>query len=96
MHRRAAQLACLLLLLSSFGVAEAPARSTCLSLGGHYLRTLSQQNYRAADEPGALALSFHRSVGHAQQPVAGTQPAVAMRPPNAHAIAVQASTASGL
>jgi hypothetical protein len=96
MHRRAAQLACLLLLLSSFGVAEAPARSTGFSLGGHYLRTLSQQNYRAAAEPSVLALSFHSSSGRARQPLTDSQPAAAMRPPNAHAIAVQAATASGL
>jgi hypothetical protein len=91
MRLRTAQLACLLLLLTSMGAAESSARDINFSIGGHYVAQLLLQNAPA----DLIETPFSRSL---ETPAVIAPPATVatiawtMRPPSAHSVRVQAVT----
>jgi len=98
MHLRARHLACLLLLLSSLGSAEAATlRSGSLSPGGRYVFSLLQQAaaQTAAKPPSALCAADSPSLPLPASSLAAVRVAWTMRPPAAHTAAVHVLTAAG-
>lgn len=91
MRIRAAQLACLLLLLSSVGAAEASARRADYSLGGHYITELLQQAGVAQIE-SPLSRQLDAQEAPATYVAHSVRSAWTMRPPAAHCIQVHAVT----
>ena len=95
MRSRAAQLACLLLLLTSLSAADASARSEQFSIGGHYISALLRQNAATARPESPLVRHLNEQA-EAQHPVSAVtiRSVWAMRPPAAHSVHTHAVTAS--
>jgi len=99
MRLRARHLACLLLLLSSLGSAEAATlRSGSLTPGGRYVLSLLQQSaaHAAAEPASALSSTNSPSLPLPSSSLAAIRVAWTMRPPAAHTTALHAFTAAGL
>lgn len=91
MRLRTAQLACLLLLLTSMGAAERSARDVSFSIGGHYIAQLLLQNAPADPLETPLSRSLEAPAIIAPATTVATI-AWTMRPPSAHSVRVQAVT----
>ncbi|MES2394064.1 MAG: hypothetical protein V4555_20695 [Acidobacteriota bacterium] len=97
MRLRTRHLACLLLLLSSLSATAGSAQSTTgLTPGGRYISMLLSQRSAASvsSEPRATGNASYKIVAAALPAAARTRSAAAwtMRPPAAHASALQAAT----
>jgi hypothetical protein len=91
MRLRTAQLACLLLLLTSMGAAERSSRAADFSIGGHYISSLLRQNATADPIETQLSRRIDEPAPHIPlSPFANA--AWTMRPPSAHSVRVQAVT----
>ncbi len=97
MRARTAQLACLLLLLSTFGAAEASDRAASrLSSGSCAIGALLHQSHaRLVGEPCASVVT-HAQAGLPIAFMAGNRAIWTMRPPAAQTLAQHAVTGSGL
>ena len=98
MRLRARHLACLLLLLSSLGSAEAATlRSGSLTPGGRYIISLLQQSaaHTAAEPPSTLCAGDSHSQPLPASSLAAVRVAWTMRPPAAHTAALHTLTAAG-
>jgi hypothetical protein len=96
MRNRVAQLACLLLLLTSVGAADASTRRHEFSFGSHYIGML-MQNAAAVHIDSPLLRQFDSEEEAA--PLASPAPlptSFAMRPPVAQSAHVHAVTGSGI
>lgn len=94
MRSRAAQLACLVLLLTSLSAADGSARAEQFSVGGHYVSVLLQQTAAATCAESPLALLFWQQAK--ALPVASlmiVRSAWDVRPPAMQSAHVQAVTA---
>ena len=94
MRSRAAQLACLVLLLTSLSAADGSARAQQFSVGGHYVSILLQQTAAAACAESPLTLlAYHRvdALPVASRMIARSVWSV--RPPEAQSAHVQVVTA---
>jgi len=99
MRLRARHLACLLLLLSSLGSAEAATlRSGALTPGGRYIFSLLQQSaaQTAAEPVSTLFTADTPSLPLPASSLAAVRVAWTMRPPAAHTVALHTLTAAGL
>ena|SRR5476649_1493167 len=99
MRLRARHLACLLLLLSSLGSAEAATlRSGSLTPGGRYVLSLLQQSaaHDAAEPASVLFAGDTPSVPLPASSLAAIRVAWTMRPPAAHTATLHTFTAAGL
>jgi hypothetical protein len=99
MRLRARHLACLLLLLSSLGSAEAASlRSGPLTPGGRYIFSLLQQSaaQTAAEPTSTLFIGDTPSLPLPASSRAAVRVAWTMRPPAAHTAALHTLTAAGL
>jgi hypothetical protein len=98
MRLRARHLACLLLLLSTLGSAEAATlRSGALTPGGRYIFSILQQSaaQTAAEPPSALCAADSPSLPLPASSLAAVRVAWTMRPPAAHTAALHTLTAAG-
>src|SRR5471032_1749313 len=100
MRLRACHLACLLLLLSSLGSAEAATlRSTAFTPGGRYVLSLLQQqaaSQTSAEPASALFSGDQPSLPLPASSRAAVRVAWTMRPPAAHTASLHTLTAAGL
>ncbi len=97
MRNRVAKLACLLLLLTSIGAADASTRRGEFSLGGHYIGLLMMQSAAAAHVDSPLSLRLDSD--EAMAPPVSTaivRFAWTMRPPSAQSVHMHAVTSSGV
>jgi hypothetical protein len=97
MHRRAAQIACLLLLLASMGPAQASTRATDFTLAGQTLMVALLRGAAAVTPGGILARELDRdtpATEHSQ--TVADRVAWMMRPPAAQSVRLQSVTGSGL
>jgi hypothetical protein len=95
MRIRAAQLACLLLLLTSVGAANASTRRVDFSLGGHFVSQLLQTTATTGSEiPSSLQQAAEKTA--TQTSITVSRAVWTMRPPAAHSIQVHAVTGSGI
>jgi len=98
MRLRARHLACLLLLLTSLGSAEAATlRSGALTPGGRYVLSLLQQatSQTAAEPPSTLFIGDQPSLPLPASSLAAVRVAWTMRPPAAHTASLHTLTAAG-
>jgi hypothetical protein len=97
MRNRVAQLACLLLLLTSVSAADASTRRREFSLGSHYISVL-MQNAAAVhiDSPILRQFDSDENAAASLTTSAPRPSAFAMRPPAAHSVHVHAVTGSGI
>ena len=96
MRNRVAQLACLLLLLTSVSAADASTRRHEFSLGSHYIGML-MQNAVAAHIDSPLSRQFDSEEDAAPLAAPAPLPTVFdMRPPAAHSALVHAVTGFGI
>ena len=96
MSLRAVHLACVLLLLSSVGAAEASASREHLGLRVGYIAVLLQQGVDGHRQAIALGRSVDTASAaplHAGSPIRAPW---TLRPPAAHSLQVHAVTGSGL
>jgi len=99
MRLRARHLACLLLLLSSLGSAEAATlRSGSLTPGGRYIFSLLQQSaaQTAAEPASTLFAGDTPALPLPASSLAAVRVAWTMRPPAAHTASLHTLTAAGL
>ncbi len=98
MRFRAAHFACLLVLLSAFGAADAAARSgqcrDCAAL--HVLLSQIATVSQASASAPALSLSSDEATNLSAADRTQTAAAWTMHPPAAHTVAQHATTGSGL
>jgi hypothetical protein len=98
MRLRARHLACLLLLLTSLGSAEAATlRSGSLTPGGRYIFSLLQQSaaQTAAEPVSTLFAGDAPALPLPASSLAAVRVAWTMRPPAAHAASLHTLTAAG-
>jgi len=98
MRLRARHLACLLLLLSSLGSAEAATlRSGALTPRGRYVLSLLQQaaSQTAAEPASAICADDTPSLPLPASALAAVRVAWTMRPPAAHTASLHTLTAAG-
>jgi hypothetical protein len=98
MRLRARHLACLLLLLSSLGSAEAATlRSGALTVGGRYVFSVLQQAaaHTAAEPASTLFTGDTASLTLPASSRAAVRVAWTMRPPAAHSASLHTLTAAG-
>ena len=97
MRTRAAQLACLLLLLTSVSAAESTARRAEFSLGGHYIGMLLLQSAAVAppESPLSRQLDEEEAAALPAAPLAARTSSPS-RPAAAHCVRVHSVTGSGL
>jgi hypothetical protein len=98
MRLRARHLACLLLLLTSLGSAEAATlRSAALTPGGRYVFSVLQQaaSQTAAEPSSILFTGDQPSVPLSASSLAAVRVAWTMRPPAAHTASLHTLTDAG-
>ena len=95
MRFRPRHLACLILLLSSLSAEASVSRPSDYTLGGHYISVLLAQDHAAICTEAALDRRSRNASELIPPPTALARQRVAwtMRPPSAHALALQAATA---